>query len=182
MGIEDGAQGELAGAVVGSEGHAAVERHREILVAVVVEVEQEGAARVLEPVHPGGPADFLDPAVRALEEEAVGQAGFLAEVEVVERIAVDVADREAGSAEEVEELEVLAALQPVVVTAQDLIRVAVVAGEDRRSTFAEEEAALPGGQFEVVEADAGEAGIGRVVAGVLPSDRPDGVQLGGCTV
>ena len=67
----------------------------QILTSVVVEIGKERAGGVFEESDAGRFGDVLEGAVAAVAIKPVGQAGGLANVEIVEPVAIDVADRDA---------------------------------------------------------------------------------------
>lgn len=70
-------------------------RDDEVLVAVVIEVGEDGGGAVVHPVGFGFGRKVAHGAVGVLQEEFVWKSALLAEVEVFESIAIDVADGEA---------------------------------------------------------------------------------------
>ena len=67
----------------------------EVLVAVVVDVGEERLRRVVEHAEPRALGHVLEGAVAARPEQAIGQARGLGDVEIVEPVAVGIADRHA---------------------------------------------------------------------------------------
>ena len=67
----------------------------QVLTAVVVEVGKQRAGSIFENAESRRFRDVLEGAVAAIAIETVRQAGGLADVEIVETVAVDVADRNA---------------------------------------------------------------------------------------
>ncbi len=82
-------------AVVGEDQRLKARGDHEILVAVVVHVGEERVRGVVEQAQARAFGDVLERAVAAGAEQQVGQAGRLRHVQVVEAIAVGVADRHA---------------------------------------------------------------------------------------
>ena len=92
---------EAAFAVVQEQERLLPGRHDQVLVAVVVDVDEERHRSRVQDADTGGLGDVGEGAVAPVPEEPVGQAGRLADVEVVEAIAVDVGGGDAVVAEDV---------------------------------------------------------------------------------
>ncbi len=82
-------------AVVQEEQRAVGADYDEVLAAVIVNVDEEGAGGVFDYAYAAGLRDVFEGAVAAIAVEAVGQASGLADVEIVEAVIVDVADGDA---------------------------------------------------------------------------------------
>ena len=75
--------------------------HQQILIAIVVRVGEQHALGVVEPGHPGLFTDVPNRSVRLLDEQEIGQAGAHRDVEVLETVAVEIADRDSLVAHEI---------------------------------------------------------------------------------
>jgi hypothetical protein len=68
-------------------------RDDEVLITIVVEIDEDGGGAVVHPVGFGFGGKVGEGAVGILEEEKIGKAALLAEVEIFESVAIDVAKR-----------------------------------------------------------------------------------------
>jgi hypothetical protein len=95
---------EAARTVVRVEEQAADRVDGQVLVAVVVEIGHEGAARHVEETHSAVEAAITESPRVVAHQEAIGQAARLREVEVVAPVVVDIAESETvmSEAEDVE--------------------------------------------------------------------------------
>ena len=82
-------------AVVDEQDRPGARQQDQVLIAVVVDVGEERLRRAIEDGDTGRFGDVLERAVSGVPEQAVGQTVGLRHVEVVEAVAVDVADRHA---------------------------------------------------------------------------------------
>ena len=111
---------ETAVAGVPAQRHVHAEGNREVLPAVVVEVRDQGAARLVEKVDAHARGDFLGSAAVARQPQAVRESGLLAEVKVVTPVAVHVADRKPLGAEKGATEQLVHARSPGLGAGQDL--------------------------------------------------------------
>ena len=95
----------------------------QILPAVVVEVGENRAGRIFEQSDSGRLGDVLERSVAAIAIEPVGKAGGLADVEIVEAVAIDVADRNAVVAVDVDAAGAIENRAPIIDAAQHLFAV-----------------------------------------------------------
>jgi len=95
----------------------------EILITVVVEIDEEGGGAIVHPVGFGFGGKIPHGAVGIFEEKAVGKAALLAEVEVFESVAIDIAKGEAVVGGGIKAEVAREAEAPVVGGAKDLVAV-----------------------------------------------------------
>ena len=94
--------GEFSAAVVLHQHPIPTLCERQVLVAVVVEIDKQRGARDLHPIDPSRRRDIAQGAVIVAQEELVWQTSLLADVDIVETVAVRIADRDALQAIDVE--------------------------------------------------------------------------------
>jgi hypothetical protein len=82
-------------AVVEKQQRAACANDDRVLASGVGKIGEERAGGVIEEAQAGAFGDVFESAVAAISKEAIGQAGGLADVEIVEAVAVDVGERDA---------------------------------------------------------------------------------------
>ena len=132
--------------------------------AVVVEIGEECAGGAVEPIDAGFLRTVGGRAVGILHEEAVGKSAGLAEIDIVEAVAIDVADGHAVAAVDIHVVSALDAPEPMVEAVGELIAIGGVMLQGRAGHVGEPRLA-GGNRFLVVEhADRGEAwriGIGE---------------------
>lgn len=146
----------------------------EVLVAVIIEVEEEGGGAEVHPVGFRFGGEVGESAVGVLEEEEIWKAALLAEVEVFEAIAIDIAEGESVICGGVEAEVAGEALAPVVGGAEELGLVGGIFFEGGGGDIGEE--LLGGGLgdfFVVAEGDCFEEGG----SGGGPNAVPVGVDL-----
>ena len=161
---------------VARDDEVAIDCEGEILVAVVVEIEEEGSAGILKPVHTPLCSHLPGGAVGLLQEETVGQTGFLTKIQVVEAVPIDVANGQARRSEAVEHGAHREPTQPVIHAMGQLTRVRGVGCEGGGGDIGEEWLGpLGGGASENFNRDALEFRGLRIRSG--PSDGPAGVVL-----
>ena len=88
-------EGEGAVALIEKEQRAAAADDEKVLESVVAKVGEECACGVVEHIDAGLFCHVFEGAIAAIAVEAIGQAGGLADVEVVEAVVVEIADGEA---------------------------------------------------------------------------------------
>lgn len=172
-GVDALGEGELSGAVVFENESGVGDGEGEVLVAVVVEVDEEAAAGGVEEVDAGFGGGFAGGAVGLLEEEFIGNGGGLAEVEVIEAVAIDVANGEAVVAEVVHGEDFFDAALPVVDAVAEVVGEVGAFFDEGAGGVGEEGAGL--GAFDELafgDADGLDGGVGGV-----PSDGPSGIEF-----
>jgi hypothetical protein len=173
--LQRDALAQAAAAVVPVDEDVALHAEREVLVAVAVEVREQDRAGVVEQRDARRERHVAHAAVLLAQEEPVGLAARLAEVDVLETVPVDVAERDAVHAEH--RLLGEPVLLEVVVgrPAQQLLAVAGERAEDLAGQLAEDrvrrEHELAAREHEPVEARL------APVRGRAPERVPDEVLL-----
>ena len=127
-------------AVVDEQQRAGRGRHDQILIAVVVDVDEERLRRVVEDADARLVRDVLERRVAAISVEAIGQSGRLRDVQIVESVAVRVADRDALMAVRVARQDRVERRHPRVEIDVELPAERVVAAERRRGDLGEDRA------------------------------------------
>ncbi len=120
---------ELSAALVQEQHRAGGAHDNQILPPIVVDVDKERAGRVFEDAYAGSFGDVLECAVAAIAIETVRKSSGLADVEIVESVAVDVANRNAVVSVDIDAASAVEDGAPVVGAVQQLRRVGMVAAE-----------------------------------------------------
>ena len=70
-------------------------RQGDILVAIIVEIHEKRCMRVLHPIHAGLLRDVAQGAVGLLDEEQIWHSALLTDVDILQAVTVDIAQRNA---------------------------------------------------------------------------------------
>ena len=109
----------------------------EILVAVVIEIDEEGAAAEVEDIDAGLGRGIAGRAIRLMDEEPIGKAAGLEQVKVVEFVAIDIAHDDPLGPQEICNQALVRACAPVIETLCQLLAVARGSRQDCRSCVGE---------------------------------------------
>ena len=145
----------------------------EVLVSIVIEIDKDGGSAEVHPIGFAFGGEVGEGAVGILEEEEVGKAALLTEIEVFEAVAIDIAECEAVVCGGVEAKIARKPQSPMVGGTKELGLIGGIFSEGRGGDIGEEAGAFLF-DFLVIEDFKGfqEGGMG-----VGPSAAPPGVDL-----
>jgi len=140
-------EGEGAVAAIFVEQGTGAAEDEEILEAAVAEVGEEGGGGVIEDADAGLFGHIFESAVATISVEAVGQAGGLADVEIVEAVVVVIACCDAVVAVDIDTDGAVEDCAPVVGAVEKLLRVGLIRADGLGGDVDEGGAAEGGGSF-----------------------------------
>ncbi len=114
---------ESAIALVDEEQGAGGAHDEQILEAAIVEIGEESARGIVEDADTGFLGDVFEGAVAAIAVEAVGQSGWLTDIEIVKAVVVVVAGRDTVVAIDVDADGAIEDGSPVVSAVEELVAV-----------------------------------------------------------
>ena len=101
--------------------HPPIHRHRQILIAIVIEIDKYRRLRLIPPIDPGRRRCIAQSAIRLLQEQAVGQATGLGHIQILPTIAISIPHGDAFPPGRAKGKPLFDAIQPVVEPRRQLV-------------------------------------------------------------
>ena len=131
-------QPKLPAALIQEQQRAVRPHHDDILAAIVVKVGEQRTGCVLEDAEARRLRDVLERSVAAIAKQPVGKARGLADVQIVEPIAIDVGDRDSVVAVDIDAARAIENSPPIIRSADQLRRIRRIAAESLLSDVGED--------------------------------------------